>query len=86
MNGHVVPPVYTTPIGSVSPMFPNKPGPVKFANTTPAAMGSAAMPVASALGAAFSKHKQTITRNSASYGSRGGSIAQGMSGKNGYSC
>jgi hypothetical protein len=86
MNGQVVPPVYTTPVGSVSPNFPNKPGPVKFANATPPAMGSAAMPVASALGAAFSKHQQTITRTSASYGGRGGSIAQGMSGMNGYSC
>ena len=86
MNGQTVPPVYTTPIGSVSPMFPNKPGPVKFAHATPAAMGSAAMPVASALGAAFNKHKQTTTRTSASYGNRGGSIAQGVSGKNGYSC
>jgi len=86
MNGQVVPPVYTTPVGSVSPNFPNKPGPVKFAHVTPPAMGSAAMPVAAALGAAYSKHKQTIARTSASYGSNGASIAQGMSGMNGYSC
>jgi hypothetical protein len=86
MNGQVVPPVYTTPVGSVSPNFLHKPGPVKFAHATPPAMGSAAMPIAASLGAAYNKHKQTVTRTSASYGKSGASITQGMSGMNGYSC
>ena len=86
MKGQIVPPNYVTPIGSVTPNFPNKATSGKLMDKTPAAMGDAAMPITGRAAAAFSSHKANVARAAGSFGRKAPHIAKGVSGENGHMC
>jgi hypothetical protein len=86
MNGQVVPPVYVTPIGSVTPNFPNNAGPVKFAHATPAPLDPrSGYPSGAALGGLAKQKSAAKSGRPMNPGQRMGA-AQGVTGKNGYTC
>jgi len=86
MNGQIVAPKYTTPVGSVTPNFPNNAGPIKFANTTPAPLDPRnGYPSGAALGGLAKQKAAALAGKPMSSGQRMGA-AQGVTGKNGYMC
>ena len=87
MNGQVVPPKYTTPVGSVTPAFPNG---LKsshgFAHSTPAPLDPRKGYSIGANTGGMAKQKSAARAGKPMKPGQRSGVAQGVTGKSGYTC